>query len=410
MTIADTLHIQSQETKADQKAAFVFVLALALLPVVAVVAPRFLAYGPALAGLLLYIWQGLRFRLWRPRMGALGTAGGVILLAALSALWSVDPAESLERAGKLCLVLVPATLGLSAIASLDQRTISRRLWLVPCGVALCYGLVYMELLFDMPLHRFFNQLPMEEFANSAVLNRPAVTATLCLFPAMAILLRGHHLAEIGALLLLAILVFTLNQSQSAVLAFLCGLAFFIAAPAGRHWFWPSLFLLTSALLLWAPLLAVNMLDLVEILEASKLGGFFYHSYAAERLEIWSFVAQHILDRPWLGYGIEATRNIEDFNATQIYYHSTTVLHPHNFALQIWIEFGLLGALGTCLLIKKTLGSIRGAQNIGSMRTEVATLYAAMAVAAVGYGLWQGWWLGLITLLFYLSALCRKMQA
>ncbi|QQG36420.1 MAG: O-antigen ligase family protein [Micavibrio aeruginosavorus] len=410
MKRTDSFCLNCQETKAEQKAAFVFVLILAFLPVMAVVAPRFLAYGPAFAGLFLYLWQGLSFRRWpRPHRLATLSAGAVTFLAAASALWSVDPAESLERAGKLCLVLFPATMGLSAIPALDRATVTRWLWLVPASVALCYSLIYIELLFDMPLYRFFNHIPRGEFANSAALNRPAVTATLCLFTALAILKRRRHTAEIGALVLLSLLVFTLNQSQSAVLAFVCGLIFFSCAPAGRCWFQPVLFLLTTALLLWSPLLAINMLDMVEALENSTLGSFFSHSYAAERLEIWSFIAQHILEKPWFGYGIEATRNIENFNAAQIYYRSTTVLHPHNFALQIWIEFGLIGALCACALLGKILDSIHQSRNIRSMRTELATLYASMAVAAVGYGLWQGWWLGLMTLLLYLCALLRLTE-
>lgn len=410
MTTANISHTSFPDTKADEKTAFVFVLTLALLPVVAVVAPRFLAYGPALMGLGLYLQQGLCHKRWSvPHPLALFSVIGIVVMAGSSALWSIDAAESLQRTGKLCLVLIPAVLGLSTLTHLHRLSVERWLWLIPAGVAVCYALVYIELLWDMPLHRLLNGVEATERVNNAALNRPAVTATLCLFPALAILRQRHHIAEMGALALLAFLVFTLSQSQSAVLAFAGGLLLFFYAPVGRDWFWQALFLMTALLLLWSPLLAVNMLGLADTLENSALGNFFSHSYAAERLEIWSFIAQHILNHPWLGYGIEATRNIENFHAGQIYYRSTTVLHPHNFALQIWIEFGLLGAVGACLLLRLLLGKIKKAGAIMTMRFELATLYATMAVAAVGYGLWQGWWLGLITLLFYICALCRPAR-
>src|SRR5436190_23671517 len=68
------------------------------------------------------------------------------------------------------------------------------------------------------------------------------------------------------------------------------------------------------------------------------------AFANNRLEIWDFVSRYALRHPLHGFGIEATRAVEAFDSQQIYQKKATILHPHNFAIQMWIEFGLIGGL------------------------------------------------------------------
>jgi exopolysaccharide production protein ExoQ len=77
------------------------------------------------------------------------------------------------------------------------------------------------------------------------------------------------------------------------------------------------------------------------------------------------------------------------------------LHPHNFALQLWLELGLIGALagavGLAFLARK-LGGDR------ATRAALAgALCASVAIGSVGYGLWQGWWMAALWLLLALAA-------
>lgn len=399
------LESQTCAQRAGLKTALVFICFLSFLPVLAVYAPRFMAYGPAMAGLGLYIWSGLKTKNWRPgSCPALTVTAITVFLAGLSALWSIDSGESLERAIKIAAVLIPAALGYGAIRLIPAEDIKRYILIIPAALALSLGLIYAELLFGMPVYKWLNGLARDAFFNSAAVNRATVTCTACLFMALAVLRTKKLYAEMAALLLLMLLALSLSQSQSAVLGLVCGLPFLFFMPLAKRWVWKGLFVILMALITLAPFIAVSMMGLVDFLESSFLGDFFERSYAAERLEIWSFISKHILSAPWLGYGIEATRNITDFQTSQIYYRSTTVLHPHNFALQIWIEFGMLGIAILCAGLYGLLLNIRQTGHYHLAKMESATLIAMIAMAAVGYGIWQGWWLGLITLLFYFSAL------
>lgn len=397
---------EKPEKRADEKAAFVFVCLLSFLPVLAVFAPRFLAYGPSLIGLAIYIYYGIKYGAWKPQNRALLLAVLIIpALAGLSSLWSVDRLETLERTAKMMLVLIPAALGISSLRYTPRSVVKKWLWLTPLSVGLCLGLVYFQLLFDMPLYKLLNGLSQKEFANPSELNRPTVTGILSLFISLAILRTYQMKKAMFILLLLTLAVLSATQSQSAILAVLAGAVLFAGMPARRPWVWSFLFLVTAALILWAPFLGLQLFGYVADLDGSALRNFFANSYAAERLEIWHFVSKHILYQPWLGYGIEATRSIT-FETHQIYYEAASVLHPHNFALQIWIEFGALGALVSCGMLYYLLQKIRAHGDREVIRMEMATLYATMAVAAVGYGLWQGWWLGLLTLLCFYTTLFR----
>ena len=76
------------------------------------------------------------------------------------------------------------------------------------------------------------------------------------------------------------------------------------------------------------------------------------------------------------------------------------MHPHNFALQLWIEFGLLGASISAAWISALVYLISKQPNILARRISLATLIATLSIASMGYGIWQGWWIGL---LFYACA-------
>jgi O-antigen ligase len=65
-------------------------------------------------------------------------------------------------------------------------------------------------------------------------------------------------------------------------------------------------------------------------------------------------------------------------------------HPHNAALQIWVELGAVGAALTAtalLLLLRLMASLR----TESLAPRLALLMGAAAVSLVGHGAWQGWW-------------------
>ena len=70
------------------------------------------------------------------------------------------------------------------------------------------------------------------------------------------------------------------------------------------------------------------------------------------------------------------------------------LHPHNAALQFWLELGVPGVVLFALLIALAWRALARA---AWPRLFVAAAAASLTIGLVGcfatYGIWQEWWLG-----------------
>jgi O-antigen ligase len=94
----------------------------------------------------------------------------------------------------------------------------------------------------------------------------------------------------------------------------------------------------------------------------------------------------------------------------IYNNTPSILHPHNFALQFWVEYGITGALACLALCGAALRALYVRREHPAARFALAGLAATLSVGAMGYGIWQGWWLGLLMLqLAWAAALLRPHQ-
>jgi O-antigen ligase len=153
---------------------------------------------------------------------------------------------------------------------------------------------------------------------------------------------------------------------------------------------------TAAVILFTPV-AVHALERLGVMAyfKTKLPA----SWDA-RIDIWTFSAQKIFEKPWIGYGFDTSRLMGP----------PIPLHPHNMALQIGMELGYIGLsllaafwIVLILRIAKTKDSFEAEADI----TEIGSYYAvdtrpyAMATASafftlamVSFGIWQEWWLAL----------------
>jgi O-antigen ligase len=71
--------------------------------------------------------------------------------------------------------------------------------------------------------------------------------------------------------------------------------------------------------------------------------------------------------------------------------ATVVLwHPHNAALQVWVELGAIGAalaIAVVVLLLRRIAKLPGEM----LAVSLALLSAVAAVSLVGHGAWQAWW-------------------
>lgn len=361
----------------------VFSAFAALLPVVAVVAPKGTVGLLLLAAVLAapsYWWACRRLPVPDVRLSI--ALGLLIAWCAIASAWSVEPVQSLALAVRMAVIFAAGMVLFAASGALD-RAARRRvgLWLVAgFGVSLAYMAVEIGL--DYPLLRAFKEAhPGKE---AVWFNRGAVSLALIVWPVTAWLWeRGARWKALAIPVALGIGSIFL-ESESAMLGFAVGIAavlLVLALPkAGR-----AVAILASGLAFVAmPFAARGMYD-----HGWHRADWLINS-AQHRVEIWDFSLRRIAEKPLLGWGFDAARHLEtlypDASETG---RALMALHPHSVPLQVLLELGSLGAvivLGLLCLVAMRLDGVSGrARAFGQ-----AAFVAALAISLVAYGAWQNW--------------------
>ncbi len=163
----------------------------------------------------------------------------------------------------------------------------------------------------------------------------------------------------------------------------------LAAPRGA-----LLLVLTgsAAIIVSAPWTLGELLGVV-----SGMGWSFAPSHF-ERLEIWNHASGHALSGPWWGHGIGSHRTLPLIDAATTTYAilQKPPIHAHNAAVQLWIEFGWMGAfLGVGLLWVIWRELMGKTDTMPIPPSFVAAAAAGLTISMLAYGTWQISWLGTI---------------
>lgn len=122
-----------------------------------------------------------------------------------------------------------------------------------------------------------------------------------------------------------------------------------------------------------------------------------------RLDIWSFVTRAIVEHPLRGWGVDASRS----------FGPSIPLHPHNGALQVWLELGAPGAILACVLVAWLSGALAALSRVSPSQAAAGAggMTAYMVIGSLSFGVWQEWWvaLGCLTVAA-LAVACRAWPA
>ena len=116
-----------------------------------------------------------------------------------------------------------------------------------------------------------------------------------------------------------------------------------------------------------------------------------------RVRMWAYCWERIAQEPWLGQGFDAARTYQD---TFVERGGTTMvivsLHPHNAAVQIWLEIGAIGAVLSAATVAAFIKpALNFAQTSARASALAGTIMAASLFGFTTIGVWQYWWLGSI---------------
>jgi O-antigen ligase len=135
------------------------------------------------------------------------------------------------------------------------------------------------------------------------------------------------------------------------------------------------------------------------------------SSARARIIIWQYTAEHVLDHPWIGVGVNSTPAVkakmtgpEDRPAGFVF-KRTTGQHAHDIFLQSWYEIGAIGVL--LAAIAGALVALRiGLLPVFAQPYGAACFAVVLAIGAFAWSMWQTWFMcaiGLVPILLRMAS-------
>lgn len=118
-----------------------------------------------------------------------------------------------------------------------------------------------------------------------------------------------------------------------------------------------------------------------------------------RLAVWEFAGEQITQRPWLGWGLDASRSIDSIEVMRGFEHQLLPLHPHNAPIHIWLETGAFGSILLAFTLVMLGGRIAGARYLSRLQAAAIAWVALSYFCFVffSYGVWQEWHMAALAL-------------
>lgn len=377
-----------------------------ILGVGGLLAPVLGVFGPKLiAPLAMLVVLGLvGYRVWRrkpfPPIDWRFTAitGFIVIWSGISLAWTLDPLDDARKWVLIVLAALPALATFAIAKSLapEERRIAKVGILA--GITAGFFLIAFDLVTGGLLSGF---LFRKDAFTIEFFNRSSSVLLIFIWPAVAILLPKSQAFAL-ALLAAGIALGWILPSGAALGGYIVGIAVFAAV-----WFLAraARILLTVAVfigIMIAPVMTKTVMspDMVRDVMPNV------NSSLLHRLQIWDFTSQRIVERPALGWGFRSARIIPGGQERyQVLNRDGQVigegdrlpLHPHNGALQVWLELGAPGALAFAVLWALMVWRTGGIPDRACRAAGLGMLATMVPIWLFSFGVWQGWWLSALIL-------------
>lgn len=347
-------------------------------------------------------WQGSRavLRQW-PELGL------VLLIAAISLLWTPTPKLAVANYGKL---LIGLACGLVLIRHLP-RLIQADQLVRAVAIGLTVGAVVplADAALGWPLVRFLRPGTMPHL-ESGFYSRGGAFAALFLPLLTYLLLRQRQrLAAAGLVVVLAAAIMTVHGIAAKIALLGAGLALPLLA-------WRPVIAWAAPGVLAVSLAFGTVPFPVKMDPAQTCRWIDTYPSAYHRLLIWGFVSDLVRAQPVQGYGFDSARSLAQgrerveirscIDPSGVQFAELLPMHPHNAPLQIRLELGGIGAFAVILallaLARRGLLTAPRAQ-----RTAAGLIWAAaLPMVLLSYGVWQEWWIASLALAAALALTAR----
>ena len=363
-------------------------------------------------------WRNHRRLPWPRATAPALLAGALIGWALVATLWSAEARHGIGTALGLGALLILATMTARALADDDAAHVARVGRMLLPGLAL--GVVLLA--FDHASGNMFRLAVrgFPEWTERITFGlKPAVSVLALMLP-LLLLVPGLPRAALTALLACAVAVALWLPGDSAKIATVVGLGVAFLARLAPIFAARAMAVGLALMVLAGPPLLAAALARGPDLSALPPS-------AAHRVLIWDFTLARIEDRPWLGWGMDASRSLpgsqDTFDSATLERFGLTSpeernlfgqvmsrlsLHPHNAALHIRLETGLVGAVLAAALLATLAFGLAATPAIAP--AGLGVLASGIVTGFLSFGVWQPWWVATLMLMAVTFVALRRNAA
>jgi len=313
-----------------------------------------------------------------------------LLWATISLFWGLDPERGILR----IIFTILAIWGAWFLATqLKKLPIKRLQFVYVVGLVTTIVALYIGLWFVFDIN-----LVLDRQNQRYDYNRVAVGLSLLVWSLVFLAARNFTYFVLCLFLFFsAVWCIFASESESAKLGIICGLA--AATISCLHLTLRKIIFISLAASILTMPVFINQIEKTQSLllpQAFSEAGHVHH-----RLQIWKGAADVALDRFWIGWGMKSDKELSVSGAlgeyTQQAGFSARNWGPHNVALELWIDVGLVGML--CISSAILVGGFKSYDTkqhvFAYVGIQVTTM--VMLLAGAGSSGFQGWLLAIISI-------------
>ena len=316
----------------------------------------------------------------------------------ISAIWGES--SEIDKAPILALTaFVGAVVVLSPkkMSNDDIKHYSKAICIFGIASAIIFSI---QFIFDFPILRLVSHglVPIGSQGNITPL-------ALLVYPVGVALFLERRSKTIGFMfVVIMLIVVSLGPMFAAAAAVYVATIIFIAS-----YFFPRLFIaiLFSTLIIYIITSPLLHKEFVTIEQSHRLPISLEQTWI-HRLGMWTFASGVIAEHPILGVGLRGSRYLGKGQVVEGTELPVMSLHPHNAALEVWLELGAVGVLlviGICLGVARLLWRLRHERLLIAM--SCASIATFTLISLLSFGLWQLWWQGTIWVTAFIVSLMRR---
>ncbi len=345
--------------------------------------------GVALVLLYAAIRDGQWLAILRQRFGWLLFA--VVAYGLATSPWAVVPEDAWRLAGSLFGLFLATAVVIAAAGRMDDPM--RKGFAATAGAGFAFGSLLL-------LVEFFGGMPITYFVLYQGGKGPVLDPNL-LNPALSVLAiivwpfaaAAQRFLSVIALMVATLIVLSGEMVTAQIAIAVAAVVWILTQAFGRYLVkllgtLAVLFIVSAPFLIQLPLVE-EWRPRIDAMEWTSV---------PHRVCIWEFVSARILEKPLLGWGLDSSRSIPGGEVDCIEDGPSIALHPHNVALQVWLELGLFGAFALAALVAMAFRVVATLPPGMPIAGGAAALVAALTTAALSYGIWQNWWVAVLALM------------